>query len=159
MRFDAQLDKITTLTVALNNLNVAVQINLPTTGGTPAPLNYYEEYNAPITMGGPVANTTSQVWIYRIGKICVLILNGVTGAANGSGGFFASTSSIPSRFFPITGASVNCNVLSGVTDSIGICTLDTLGSIKIFSDATFAGFSTTGTNAINVNPTIIYITS
>lgn len=96
---------------AYGSLNVAGNtttgsLTLPTTGGVPASLNYYEEYSAPITFnfaaGYNPTSTTITIGIVRIGKMVTLHIPPVSTLGTGGAGSTFSTNSnvIPTRFIP-----------------------------------------------------------
>lgn len=132
-------------------------IQLPSTGGTPANLNYYEEYSGSIILGGPFANQSTTLTIYRIGKICSVILFAVVGAANGSGGPIVSTTTIPARFFPLTNASCVVDSEDGLADKLGLCVFGADGFIRLYAGPAYSFFGTTGTVGITSNPCFSYL--
>jgi len=100
MIIDAQSDTITTTNLLPTNVTIGSSLFLPTSGGTPANFDYYEEY----TSSG---NEFSGIWadpialeykIKRMGKIVSLIIpDGLYATAN-TASFITASQNIPSRF-------------------------------------------------------------
>jgi hypothetical protein len=101
---------------AYNNTNPTLEtfgtgIQLPTTGGTPTTLNYYEAGTFTLTLSGIwSASQTGTVRFVRIGNLVTLTLPTIQATQNTSA--IITMSGIPSRFLP----SVSCGGYVRVKD-------------------------------------------
>lgn len=126
-------------------------LKLPTSGGTAAELNFYEEYTATVTFTGIWATGQSTTLrIYRIGRIATLTVGYVSATAN-TPGTPVATGVVPTRFLPLTtGTDLSLNqggVITkdnGTTYTDGICYLPTNGDITIYRTSVFGTFTGTG---------------
>ena len=109
-------------------------ILLPTTGGIPEKLNYYEEYSNNITWTGPFT-AIANIKITRIGKIVTVNITGISNTATANAAFL-SAGAIPSRF--CTGAQIlYWFILTRVhnTHYTGLLLLDNAtGNLNIYHD-------------------------
>lgn len=125
---------------------------LPTTGGTPAILNYYEEYSPSITFtGGGTFTSTNTVYFTRIGRVVTILVKDPIASAGttGASGISCPGSTIPTRFNPVemTGHYLTISVHVNVngTDGRGVVIVDPfVGRFNILNSqgAGFANGST-----------------
>jgi len=102
------------------------QLLLPTSGGTPAGLNYYEEnYTHTTNWTGPwTATQTSKVTkLTRIGNIVNMRIQYFAGAASVNT-FITMTTNIPSRFRPPSYTIWAIPVIDNTTDVMGLMVYD-----------------------------------
>lgn len=129
-------------------ITTSAGIVLPTTGGTPATLSYYEEDSISLNMTGPIAtNIALTVNIVRVGKHITLAWGTLNATRTVSSKTWSSTAAIPSRYRPtfspnpiqaqwvIDGATASVYVMGGVT-------IDG-GNQLTFSAANYGNFSGT----------------
>jgi hypothetical protein len=126
------------------NVNIGTAIQLPTTGGTAASLDYYENYTIATTATGPWAsaqNTT--LYISRIGALCSCVLTGINAAATTSS-VITVTATVPTRLLPIVSGTTS--VISGISNSLGVSGSITVlaGVITIYSGPAGGSFASTG---------------
>lgn len=131
-------------------LFVGTGIYLPTSGGTKAELNYYEEYSAGITLTGPNGRTiSSTMYLTRIGKIVSMVLAGGT-SASGTGNSTATSSAgvIPSQMRPVIGVTAiyDAFVTGGGGEQAGKCDISTAGTMTLYSTVAGGTFNISGTS-------------
>lgn len=112
-------------------------VQFMTFGGTPATLNYYEEYthNTTFTNGAEVS-AAFNIKIIRIGSL-VTIYNPsiITTAAQGApGASFEMNTVLPARFRPPDFANAWCRVANGGVFKEGFIQVDPAGALHIFND-------------------------
>lgn len=133
--------------ITLNSGNLALtsgNIILPTTGGTAANLNFYEEYtDSSFGFAGPWTARNTTLYITRIGKICILQLASLTFTAS-TATYIASTGTIPSRFNPIAEVEPFVEVYNNSSFALGSATLQTSGGIQIYNGPSGSNFASTG---------------
>lgn len=118
-------------------------IQLPTSGGTPSTLSYYEEFTFTPTFTGAWSNTMTVRYV-RIGKQVTVVLNQRTLPAI-SGSTLVSTNGIPTRFQPNTTLTMPCTVLNNSIYEIGSILFDeTNGVITIGAGNNLNSFSSSG---------------
>lgn len=131
-------------------LYVGTGIYLPTSGGTSAQLDFYEEFSTSVTMTGPNSRTiSSTMYLTRIGKIVCMVLTGGT-SATGTGNTSASSSAgaIPSRFRPnvqVT-AIYDAFVTGGGGEQAGKCDISTAGTMTLYATVAGGTFNISGTS-------------
>ena len=81
-------------------LAVTGGLKLPTTGGTAATLNHYEEYNFTTNFTGCAAYPGVQVALVRVGKLVTMYVKSYSSFQATSSGFFFSVTAIPAQFRP-----------------------------------------------------------
>ncbi len=112
-------------------------IYLPTSGGTPSILNFYEVYTDSTSNGwsGPLGAFTLNIKYVRIGETCGISFSNKTGTSSSSAAFVSST--IPTRFRPSQNfIHTFIRVSSGGTQTTpGFIIYDTT-AFQIFLDAT-----------------------
>ena len=143
---------------------------MATAGGTPAALNFYEEYTyaiqsgdvTPRTGGGTVSNASGTLRVTRIGKVVTVFLDNFTFTTSGNvDGININGTSVPTRFLPahdvfgptlyIGNSGVNTGVawtwlLPTATGILQITTRDTSGNNTIIANQTYtvsSGFTYT----------------
>jgi len=124
-------------------------IYLPTSGGIPSELNYYEETTSNITFSnGFSSNQTVGIKFIRIGKIVTAYFPNISATASGVANPITNTggSVVPSRF--LSGSGSRSCVMAVVSNSVGsfgtITVSQTTGDISIYNN--FGNFATTGNN-------------
>jgi len=145
-----------TTNLTATNVN-ATSILLPTTGGTPTSLNYYEEYSQNVDFKGsgpgPIAGTqTVLINIVRAGKLVTMNLAGFIAAGNGSVGFLTSASTpLPARFRPAANQVYMIRVLDGTINAAGELIFQSGGYFDIyrsiagdFTEIPFSGIGDVG---------------
>lgn len=148
-----------TATITHLNGNMSGNINgtsilLPTTGGIPTPLTYYEEFAgvATFTSTAFTGMQTATMNITRVGKAVSLTLQPFTVTANGSAGGYiiAAAGTVPSRFLftlaTLPGVFGLFNAFSNGT-SLGFIRIANDGSITLglYNTTGFPGFPNVGT--------------
>lgn len=123
---------------SINNLFTIGQsipsITLQTSGGTPADLNYYEEYSFSTTMSGIWSSPQNiTIYIRRIGKIIFLAFPTITSISNASS-FITITAPLPERFRPTTtiGVSGSVDIIDNSVFLLGNCNITDGGIITIY---------------------------
>lgn len=126
----------TTITLSPNSIPSLITsengISLRTTGGTATPLNYYEEYVAPISFSGPWASPmTRNINLTRIGRMVTLKIDSIFQIGAVAAGITTPAGSIPTRFLPpVTTDSNRLGVLIPVFDKSVTC----VGSLLLRGD-------------------------
>lgn len=144
------------------SLYVGTGIFLPTTGGTPSALNYYEEYTHTSQMTGIWASAQNlTLSIVRMSKLVRIIVYSTVATAN-TASFITVTTPLPSRFYPVSDVyGVVFNTNNGAT-SFGTMWIDTSGNIKIYctnsSGAPLSNFVGSG-NGGTLGGSVSYFTS
>ncbi len=97
---------LTTTNLTATN-TTTTNLFLPTSGGIPTSLTYYEEFKGTVTFTSNAFNgsQTVDMLLTRIGNLVTMQLSGFTATANGVAGSFTtvtSGTSIPTRFRPNT---------------------------------------------------------
>ena len=140
-------------------------IMLPTTGGTAAILNYYEEFTMSVAFGpsgGGSYLSNGNTYISRVGKLVTWRIPAFTGTSNTLGGYITATIAfIISRFRPP--ATVNflipvsiSNGTTGVIQSApGMLQILSTGVINIFSSPAGAGTFTSGNGSQPVGDVVV----
>jgi hypothetical protein len=125
-------------------------ITLPTTGGTPGLLNYYENsasFNLAFT--GP-ASVSVACNITMVGTSVCLTFGGIPSTGTSANTFFDSgVSLIPGRFLPgrnLYFPIINTDSILAATGQVGILVIQLTGEVKIYATAAFGNFS----NAANI---------
>lgn len=131
-------------------------VTLATTGGTPFPLNYYEEGSLTVSWTG-ASITTGIVKFLRIGSFVSLQFGSVN-AGSAATSVFTGTAQIPTRLSPTSsvGATVLISVFSNgaFLAPPGICRLTSSGNLTINSDTnagTFSGPGNVGYGIFNLS--------
>ena len=127
-------------------------ITLITTGGTAAPLNYYEEFTHVTTWSGASldAPVSGNVIVTRIGRVCnitIPLVSGVANPANPASGYIMNTA-FPTKARPSANLNLPVRILDGGVFKYGMLTISTLGAISVGVDAIANVFASTGTNSI-----------
>ena len=80
---------------------------LPTTGGTPSTLSYYEEYAYSTAITGPYSIANVNFSITRIGRVVTLTMTSLStsAASTNSSAAFANATNLPTRFCPVSSTS------------------------------------------------------
>jgi hypothetical protein len=125
-------------------------ILLPTSGGTPAGLNYYEEYSNTITLTGPWASGQScNMYIRRIGKMVTCGFSQVNTTTNSSA-TITCAGAIPVRFYSASIASTigfAYPVISNGTEALLTMTVNMAnGNITFYANQIFNGPFGSGQN-------------
>lgn len=125
-------------------------IYLPTSGGVPAPLSFYEEYSSTLDFQSNAFSGTRTINynIVRVGSMVTLFLGEMaTGAASGSPGSIVSFNDIPSRF--MFTSDTNCysfaNVRSNSVPILGTVFVRPIGTVTYYAGPTPSQFAATGT--------------
>jgi hypothetical protein len=123
-------------------------ITFGTSGGTPAVLNYYEEYtSSSVTFSGIwAAAQTATVLISQIGKIITLRLTGVLATQNNTAAKIAATNLVPTRFCTGDSMYFPISITNNGTGQIGVFQIGSTGNILIETAAlgNFSSGSMTG---------------
>ena len=121
--------------VAAGDVNIAAgSLTLPTSGGTAANLNHYEEYthNTTFTWDGG-GSTTSAVncTIIRVGKMVTMRIPPVNANTGTSSGQFTMNTAVPARFRPSQSIAQHVILQENGTDIVNN------GFIEIVTDGLF----------------------
>ncbi len=127
---------------------------LPTTGGTPSPLNYYEELTLPVTYSGPWAVSQNRdIKITRIGRIVTLLFESVLQVATVNINITV-TGTIPARFRPQSTADSNETWYSiPITDNTIVSTvfMSILNTGAITITHVYSGAGSSGFNNLSIS--------
>ena len=128
----------------------ATSLTLPTTGGTPAALNYYEENTVfNVSMSTPDStNHDLSITATRVGKLVTLHSNGLSVTSNSAARFVAAVGQIPSRFRPTSGIAWLDNVEDNGSAVLGSISVAADGSMLVGVGVTAGNFQNTGSAAI-----------
>jgi hypothetical protein len=117
-------------------------LQLPTSGGTPTTLNYYEEgtfvanFNASAGVSG--SNTSKTITYTRIGRMVTLYMAGITNMTSGTTAvlFATAASTVPTRLIPASNLKWPTQAVFNNTFSTtcGEFAVQTDGSLRIFRD-------------------------
>lgn len=131
-------------------LTMAVGIQLPTSGGTAAPLSYNEENQTfAMTMNAPDGTThTWNLIVTRVGKIVSITWPTLSVTATSAVTFSSSSSNLPSRWRPQNQLQLPINVTNNSVNVSGTMTIGTDGSITVGVGATSSAFTAALTAAI-----------
>jgi hypothetical protein len=125
------------------NITMTGDLVLPTTGGTAAALNFYEDYTLSTTIGGPFANQNITIRIVRIGKICTLYFQGRAIIATNATAIMTVNAGVAARFYP---ANTNLRfVSSAIANNVyvaGHLEISSTGVITCYSDYNAGTFVT-----------------
>lgn len=141
-------DEVTVDTTGL--MTLAVGLSLPTSGGTAATLNHYEELTLSVTFTGIWAsNQTANVGLVRVGKVVTLVIPTVTATAN-TASFVTLTAGtrLPSRFWPALNRNQHIIVQDNGTYRSGIFAVVNNGSLDIYATTAFGNFAGGGSSGI-----------
>jgi hypothetical protein len=126
---------------------------LPTSGGTPTTLNYYEEATTLIALAPSIGGAyvyNGNVYLIRIGKLVTLRIPAFTGNAQGGYMVAAAASGIPVRFRPLSNVVYAIPIMisngtSGINQSNpGQLVIVSTGEIRIYSSCSGSGIFTSG---------------
>jgi hypothetical protein len=143
---------------------VADALLLPTTGGTPSPLDYYEDFSASMSFKGPWAtNVTTTVRIVRIGKMAVASFGDIMApGAGATSSALTATSALPGRFWPAATVhgliAGNDRTFLGQAAITGSYTVDTAGIVSFYANAGNGTFNSAGNPEGVYNSAITWIT-
>ncbi len=133
-------------------------ILLPTSGGTPTGLDYYEEYTASVNFVGPQGATTiaATINIVRVGKSVTMNVSDILFPAATVASPITSTNAIPSQFQPTIGgtgfsvAGVAATGLSNTAIVNVVVSLQVSGantSIVLYNGTFLGNFAASGQDA------------
>lgn len=122
---------------------------LPTTGGTPATLNYYEEGTHSTTLTGiwaaPIGPTT--VTVRRVGKVVTLQFTQLSSAAN-TASSITFTTLLPAKWRPTTDVNDKLYIIDNTTQKFGLINITASGAVTIYTTPALANFAGSGTSGI-----------
>lgn len=137
-------------------------IKLPTSGGTAATLDVYEDYSETHSVSGAFSNSAT-LRILMIGKQVTIEIPGFSGTASGSSNTYGSSAAIPSRFRPSTTQNFQVityqNNLGAAADVFtGALQIDTSGNLSFFKTvgSIVSGSNFTATVSGNLRTCITY---
>ncbi len=123
-----------------------IGIALPTTGGTAATLDHYEELSTTLTFSGIWASSQAVTCRFvRVGKQVTLMVPGVFAACTVSAS--VSTSGIPSRFYPVTSTYYIARVTNGGASTTGMMIVISVGGLTISANLSSGSFTSGGLTA------------
>ena len=143
------------------NLYVGSSLYLPTSGGTPSALNYYEEYSMTTTFQGLWAiNQTGTVKFVRSGSIVSMFIPYIANTGNATVASFTNNSDLPTRFRPTSPFTGSVGIVTNNTYALGRITVNVSAvNITIYRDPTQNTTWTTGqTNGVDANMITYLIT-
>lgn len=103
-------------------------LTLPTSGGTPSTLDFYEVYNYTSTFSGPWAAPSAaiDITVVRVGSAVSIFVKGSHTAVSTVGGFATSDTALPIRFRPSLEVNSACTVGDG-----SVAPVQKIGTIKV----------------------------
>lgn len=113
-------------------------------------LNRYEESGTILLSATGALNTTFVILIKRIGRMCILDINGFAGAVTSVGNKIVSTVGVASQFRPASTITWTVPIINGIL----ISTRDT-GELSIDSSGIITVASANGDNFVSTNAGII----
>lgn len=153
----------------VNGEKTITHLLLPTTGGIPTPLTFYEEFVGTVdfTSLAFAGTQTVNIFLTRVGNMVVMQLSGISVAGSGVAGSFSTVPSgvpIPDRFRPSLVGSAPTYVIQVVDNFVpmpGLFTITTAGFFTIvksvvsgsnlFLNITFSGMGTVGYNKFSIS--------
>lgn len=111
------------------NNNQAYSILLPTVGGTPTALNYYQQETIEVTWNGPFT-TLADLSFTRIGNVVVIKLEGFVNPSTATA-IFTSVGSVPLRYRPSQQQFLCILGENAAAQSVLVLRVDTNGDIAI----------------------------
>lgn len=120
-------------------------LQFPTTGGTPASLDYYEELNTTFAFTGPFSQSMT-VRLVRIGKLVMMAWQDFVNASTGAG-LLTSSGAVPSRFRPYSNFGRSGNIGQNASSNIETIFIEVVagtGTINIGLTVNKNNFSGTG---------------
>jgi len=154
-------DVRSTASPSFAQLTLTTGLLLPTSGGTPTNLSYYEELTITGNWTGPRTINSQSVFLTRIGRLVnIYVPSSPTVAASGAAVAFTFSTAVPTRFRgsgPF--AWINALVNDGGVDKLGWLTLQGGGTLQIYRAnnslenvfASFAGSGTCGWYGVTLN--------
>jgi len=136
------------LIVSATSVSTQVPILLPTTGGTPGNLSYYEQYNVTFTWTGIWAtNPTNTVSMTRIGNVVTLtILSGIFNPNASISAAITAVTTIPARMRPLGLIAGPITIIDNGSNNLGLLLVQTSGVLLVYTGygAPYSGSSTSG---------------
>ena len=143
------------------NLYVGSSLYLPTSGGSPTALNYFEEYSMSMTFQGLLAsNQTGTVKFVRSGSIVSMFIPYIATTGNATVSSFTNNSDLPTSFRPTSPFTGSVGIITNNTFAFGRITVNvSAGNITFYRDPTQTTTWTTGqTNGVDANMITYLIT-
>jgi len=129
-----------------NNAYIGLGLYLPTSGGTAAPLSYYESsYSSPFSypLGGALSSINLTGYYTQLNKLVTISIHAVFGPAASNNTIFTGNGSIPSKYRPSGNLYFSIIVLDNYQILQGCCQLSASGYIIFYvgstSPFTYAG--------------------
>jgi hypothetical protein len=116
-------------------LTTVGDIKMPTSGGTAAGLNYYEEYSANLSFSGSSFTGSQNVAckINRVGKVITFTLSSLTVAASGTAtAYLTAAGAVPSRLVPAYTLQMPLRVMDNSASQLGLILIQTDGTVAIY---------------------------
>lgn len=136
---------------------------LPTSGGTPSNLNYYEEYTFTSNYSGPFNSTSFDIQIIRCGKMVTLLIPAIGHAGNLTDGIVTNATTIPTRFRPVSSQVYNLCIVAQngtILTTPGMLVISTSGDVLIYKDVNSSTFTaSSGYQGMNYGTSISYTVS
>jgi hypothetical protein len=109
-------------------------IRLPSSGGTPATLNHYEEYSATMTFTGIwAADRSVTITVTRNGNVVTLKIPGTSATTSSSSSINCTAGTVlPTRFRPAGTVYAPCFVVSSSVVANGQCSVANTGTVYFF---------------------------
>jgi hypothetical protein len=130
----------------------ATSLTLPTTGGTPAALDYYEDNSTSdfnITVSTPDGtNHNLPLRVVRTGKMVVISSAGLSVTSNSAARFVAASGQVPSRWRPQFDLDFIDNVEDNSAPVTGLIAIKANGGVDVGVGLGGGNFTNTGTAAI-----------
>ena len=128
------------------NLYVGSSLYLPTSGGTPSALNYYEE-NTGITLtlsGLWSGNLSATTHLIKVGNIITANIRSTTSTTNTTGTYFNGTG-LPSIYYPPATIYNPITLINNISAVIGTISISTSGAMTFtLASGTFPSGTTSG---------------
>jgi len=125
------------------DLTTEGNVYLPTSGGTPSSLNYYEEAPFSYAVGGALVSLNLTGTFARINGLVVMNFTALSGSSAGAYTLFMAAASVPVRFRPSVDVYAGCYIMSNSAVTIGTVKIQSDGAIVFYSGAS-SNFSASG---------------
>jgi len=136
------------LSKQFKNLYLGSGAYLPTSGGTAAQLNYYENFTGSVVWGGPlVTNVGGTLSWEKIGNTVNLTVTGITGTsgASSSGPLSIGANAIPARLQPSSNTYFVSRVIDNNNGVTGVMLVQTDGNITFYPNLALGNFTASST--------------
>lgn len=124
-------------------------IYLKTTGGTAAPINYYDETALSMVVSGGVAGTLTGL-IRRINNVVTICFDQLSAAAGSAAPISSAAGALATLYRPtVADVYLPCCVIDGNTHKLGYLKISTAGTLAFYVDVSGSNFGTSGNNGVS----------